>query len=43
LRERFIATGGDVFEIAPDKLDSFVKAEYDKWTALIRDAGITLD
>lgn len=43
LRERFIATGGDVFEIAPDKLNSFVKAEYDKWTALIRDAGITLD
>jgi len=36
LRERFIATGGDVFEIAPDKLDSFVKAEYDKRTALIR-------
>jgi tripartite-type tricarboxylate transporter receptor subunit TctC len=43
LRERFITSGGDVFEIAPDKLDGFMKAEYDKWTALIHDAGITLD
>jgi tripartite-type tricarboxylate transporter receptor subunit TctC len=43
LRERFITSGGDVFDVAPGKLDAFVKAEYDKWTALIRDAGITLD
>jgi tripartite-type tricarboxylate transporter receptor subunit TctC len=43
LREPFITTGGDVFDIAPDKLDSFVNAEYEKWIALIRDAEITLD
>jgi tripartite-type tricarboxylate transporter receptor subunit TctC len=43
LREPFITSGGNVFDIAPDRVDAFVKAEYDKWTSLIRDAGIALD
>ncbi len=43
LKERFLTSGGDVLDIPPDKLEAFVKTEYDKWTALIRDAGITLD
>jgi tripartite-type tricarboxylate transporter receptor subunit TctC len=43
LREQFITTGGDVFEVRADKLDAFIKAEYDRWTPLIRDAGINLD
>jgi tripartite-type tricarboxylate transporter receptor subunit TctC len=43
LREQFITTGGDVFELPADKLDAFIKAEYDRWIPLIRDAGINLD
>ena len=43
LKERFQTSGGDVISMPSDKLPSFVKAEHDRWTALIRDAGITLD
>jgi tripartite-type tricarboxylate transporter receptor subunit TctC len=43
LRERFQTSGGDVLEIAPDQLIPFVKSEHDKWIAIIREAGITLD
>jgi tripartite-type tricarboxylate transporter receptor subunit TctC len=43
LREQFVTTGGDVFEVPADKLDAFIKAEYDRWIPLIRDAGINLD
>ena len=30
-------------EVAPDRLNAFIKAEYDRWTGVIKDAGITLD
>jgi tripartite-type tricarboxylate transporter receptor subunit TctC len=43
LKPRFEASGGELMEIAPDKLDAFVRAEYDKWIKVIRDAGISLD
>jgi tripartite-type tricarboxylate transporter receptor subunit TctC len=43
LKELFQTSGGDVFEIPPDQLIPFVKSEHDKWIALIREAGITLD
>ena len=27
----------------PDKLNAFVRSEYDRWIKVIRDAGISLD
>jgi len=35
--------GGELMEIAPDRLAGFIKAEYDKWIKIIKDAAITLD
>jgi hypothetical protein len=35
--------GGELMEIAPDPLAGFIKAEYDKWIKIIKDAAITLD
>jgi tripartite-type tricarboxylate transporter receptor subunit TctC len=43
LEAKFAAGGADYMWVAPDKLDGFVHAEYDKWTKLIKDAGITLE
>jgi tripartite-type tricarboxylate transporter receptor subunit TctC len=43
LKTKFAAAGADYMWVAPDKLDGFVHAEYDKWTKLIKDAGITLE
>jgi len=35
--------GGELMEIAPERLAGFIKADYDKWIKIIKDAGITLD
>ena len=43
LKTKFAATGADYMWIAPEQLDGFVRAEYEKWTKLIKDAGITLE
>jgi tripartite-type tricarboxylate transporter receptor subunit TctC len=43
LKERFEKSGGEVWDLADDKLDAFVASEYDGWTKLIREAGIKLD
>ena len=43
LKERFEKSGGDVWDLPDDKLNGFVAAEYENWTKLIREAGITLD
>jgi tripartite-type tricarboxylate transporter receptor subunit TctC len=43
LKTKFAAGGADYMWVAPDKLEGFVRAEYDKWTKLIKDAGITLE
>jgi tripartite-type tricarboxylate transporter receptor subunit TctC len=43
LKTKFAATGADYMWVAPEKLDGFVRAEYEKWTKLIKDAGITLE
>jgi tripartite-type tricarboxylate transporter receptor subunit TctC len=43
LKPRFEAAGGELMEMPPDKLAGFVKSEYDKWIAVIREAGISLD
>src|SRR5229473_2271354 len=43
LRERFEKSGGEVWDLANDKLDAFVVSEHENWTKLIREAGIKLD
>ena len=43
LKTKFAATGADYMWVAPEKLDGFVRAEYEKWTRLIKDAGIALE
>ncbi|MET0970249.1 MAG: tripartite tricarboxylate transporter substrate binding protein [Tardiphaga sp.] len=43
LKERFEKGGGEVWDLADDRLDAFVASEYENWTKLIREAGIKLD
>jgi tripartite-type tricarboxylate transporter receptor subunit TctC len=43
LKERFEKSGGEVWDLPDDKLDSFVASEHRSWTKLIREAGIRLD
>jgi tripartite-type tricarboxylate transporter receptor subunit TctC len=43
LKAKFVAVGGDYLQVQPDKLKAFVQAEFDKWSKLIKDAGITLE
>jgi tripartite-type tricarboxylate transporter receptor subunit TctC len=43
LKERFEKSGGEVWDLADDRLDAFVASEHESWTKLIREAGIKLD
>jgi tripartite-type tricarboxylate transporter receptor subunit TctC len=43
LKDRFEKSGGEVFDLPNEKIDGFVKSEYENWTRLIREAGIKLD
>ena len=43
LKERFEKSGGEVWDLPNDRLDTFVASEYENWTKLIREAGIKLD
>jgi tripartite-type tricarboxylate transporter receptor subunit TctC len=43
MKPRFEQSGAELMDMPAERLPSFVKAEYDKWIAIIRDAGITLD
>ena len=43
LKPRFEQNGGEVIDLAPDKLKPFVASEHDKWIKIIQDAGIRLD
>ena len=43
LKERFETSGGEVWDLPSDKLDSFVASEHAHWTKVIREAGIKLD
>jgi tripartite-type tricarboxylate transporter receptor subunit TctC len=43
LKERFEKSGGEVWDLPDDKLQSFVASEHAAWTRVIRDAGIKLD
>lgn len=40
---RLANLGGEAIDIAPEKLNGFIKADYDKWFKIIKDAGIHLD
>jgi tripartite-type tricarboxylate transporter receptor subunit TctC len=43
LKPRFETAGGEPMDVPPDQLKSLVKADYDKWTKIIKDSGIRLD
>ncbi|MFL6802793.1 MAG: Bug family tripartite tricarboxylate transporter substrate binding protein [Xanthobacteraceae bacterium] len=43
LKPRFAASGGESMDLPPEKVDAFVKSEYDRWIKLVRETGITLD
>jgi hypothetical protein len=43
LQSQFAAVGGDAMSIEPSGLNSFVRAEYNKWAHIIKDSGIALD
>jgi tripartite-type tricarboxylate transporter receptor subunit TctC len=43
IRPRLEAAGGEMMEIAPDRLNALIRADYDKWLGVIKEAGITLD
>ena len=42
LAPRFGAVGGETLSIPVDKLDSYIRAENDRWTKLIKESGIKL-
>ena len=43
LKQRFEAVGGELMEVAPDRLSGIIKADYDRWIAIIREGGIRLE
>lgn len=43
MKTKFTAVGGDSMSIPADQLDRFVHSESDKWSKIIKEAGITLD
>jgi hypothetical protein len=43
VKQRFEAVGGELMEVAPDRLSGIIKADYDRWIAIIREAGIRLE
>jgi tripartite-type tricarboxylate transporter receptor subunit TctC len=43
LRTRLAAAGGELMEVPPDRVTTMVKADYDKWIKIIKEAGITLE
>ena len=43
MKPKLANIGGELMEVAPDKLEAVVKADYVKWIKIIKDAGITLD
>jgi tripartite-type tricarboxylate transporter receptor subunit TctC len=42
LAPRFAAVGGETLSVPVDKLDSYIRAENDRWTKLIKESGIKL-
>jgi tripartite-type tricarboxylate transporter receptor subunit TctC len=43
LKQRFEALGGDLMGVAPDLLSGIIKSDYDRWIAIIPEAGIRLE
>jgi len=43
MKPKLANIGGELMDVQPDKLTAVVKADYDKWLKIIKDAGITLD
>ena len=43
LKPRIVTAGGEPMEVAPDRLNGIIKADYDRWIGIIREAGIRLD
>jgi tripartite-type tricarboxylate transporter receptor subunit TctC len=43
LKPRFAASGGEAMDLPPEKVDAFVRSEYERWIKLVRETGITLD
>jgi tripartite-type tricarboxylate transporter receptor subunit TctC len=43
MKPRLASLGAELMDIPPDKLNGFIKADYDKWIKIIHDAGIRLD
>jgi tripartite-type tricarboxylate transporter receptor subunit TctC len=43
MKSKLATAGGELMEVPPDRLAAFVKADYDRWLKIIKEAGITLD
>ncbi|HEX4409138.1 MAG TPA: tripartite tricarboxylate transporter substrate binding protein [Xanthobacteraceae bacterium] len=43
LTTKFSASGAEYMWVPPENLDNFVRAQYDQWTKLIKEAGITAE
>ena len=43
LKPRFEAVGGEPMYVPPDRLKSYLQADYDKWIKVIREADIRLE
>lgn len=43
IRPRLEAAGGEMMDVPPEKLNGLIRVDYDKWLAVIKEAGITLD
>jgi tripartite-type tricarboxylate transporter receptor subunit TctC len=43
MKPRLVAIGGELMDVPPARLNAVVKADYDKWLKIIKDASITLD
>jgi tripartite-type tricarboxylate transporter receptor subunit TctC len=43
VRDRLVATGSEPMDMGPGETDAFVRAEYERWTPIVRAAGVKLD
>ncbi len=43
MKARFANVGGELMDVPPEKIVAVVRADYDRWLKVIKDAGIHLD
>ena len=43
MKARFANVGGELMDVPPEKIAAVVRADYDRWLKVIKDAGIHLD